>query len=220
MSRKRIGALTIGQSPRPDLVELVTNLLPNDEIIQEGALDGLIINELPNARGVDYPLVTRMRDSSLVMVSENFVAPKLQNALDKLEAVGVVANILMCAGTFADLNGTRPLFKPFNIGQGILRALGIQSIGLIAPVPEQEAPIQQRWEKAGFSTTVWTADINDQDEKFHLQISNQIQKHNLNGIVLDYFGHPVDLVKELQNSVDIPIFDLGYLAITTLASTF
>ncbi len=219
MPAKRIGALTIGQSPRPDLVEPLTKLLPNWEIIQVGALDGLSVDDLSDTQGVDYPLVTRMRDSSLVMVAENFVAPKLQNALDKLEATGVAANLLMCAGTFSNLKGVQPLFKPFNIGQGVLRALGINSIGLVAPVPEQEGPIQQRWDEAGFSTTVWTADIGNQDDAFYHQIEMKVQNFKLESIVLDYFGHPIEVVQKLQKAVDIPVLDLGYLAISTMANT-
>ena len=41
MNNKQIGALLIGQSPRPDLVKPLAALLPDWEIIQAGALDGL-----------------------------------------------------------------------------------------------------------------------------------------------------------------------------------
>ncbi|MBC8504324.1 MAG: AroM family protein [Chloroflexi bacterium] len=218
MPQRCIGALTIGQSPRPDLVEPLTKMFPDYEIIQAGALDGMEIDELPDTEGDAYPLVTRMRDSRLVMVAENFIEPLLQDALDRLESEGVAANLLMCAGTFANLQGTQPLYKPFDIGQSVLRSMGIKSIGLIAPVPEQEAPIRQRWESAGWDAVVWTEDIRKQDQRFHQQLKGQILRHNLECIVLDYFGHPVELVNDLQSSVEIPVFDLGYLAITTLAS--
>ncbi len=220
MSQKRIGALTIGQSPRPDLVESLAHILPGVEIIQAGALDDLTTVDLPDTEGVAYPLVTRMNDGTLVMVAENFIEPKLQTVLDRLETEEIAATLLMCAGTFAKLHGTQPLFKPFNIGKGILHSMRIESIGLIAPVPEQEAPIEQRWDAVGFRTTVWTADINNQDHYFQQQISERILQHNLECIVLDYFGHPAALVKQLQKSVDIPVLDLGYLAMSTLASTF
>ncbi len=218
MPHKCIGALTIGQSPRNDLVAPLAELLSECEIIQAGALDGLAVEELADPKGAIYPLVTRLRTGNLVMVAEDFIAPRLQIALEKLEYLGVAATLLMCAGTFADLKGTQPLFKPFEIGKSVLRTLDINSIGLLAPVPEQEAPIRQRWETAGWEATVWTADLGKQDQAFLGQINEKVVRHNLECIVLDYFGHPIEWVTKLQNSVDIPVLDLGYLATVTLAN--
>ena len=120
MKQKTIGALTIGQSPRPDLVAPLEKLLPKCRILQACALDGFTSEELPDTANAAYPLVTQMQDGSLVMVEESFIAPKLQVALEQLEAQGVAATLLLCAGTFAHLQGTRLLFKPFEICCGIL----------------------------------------------------------------------------------------------------
>ncbi len=218
MPHKRIGALTIGQSPRNDLVAPLAELLPECEIVQVGALDGLVLEELPDPKGAAYPLVTRMRSGDLVMVAEDFITPRLQNALEKLENQGVASTLLMCAGTFAELKGSQPLLKPFDIGKGVLHTLGLTTIGLLAPVPEQEAPIRLRWDAAGWDTTVWTANLGKQDQAFLGQINKKVVRHNLECIVLDYFGHPIEWVTNLQDSVDIPVLDLGYLATVTLAN--
>ncbi len=219
MSQKRIGALTIGQSPRPDRVAPFENLLPGCEILQAGALDDLTLDDLPEQPNVAYPLVTQMQDGTLVMVAESFITSKLQQALNQLETNGVVATLLLCAGTFADLHGTQPLFVPFKIGCSTLSALQLKSIGLITPVRAQEQPIRERWEKMGWQPTVWTADLSVQDEKFQQQLTDQINAKNLDCIVLDYVGHPFEQVIQLQKSVEVPVIDLGYLAMVTLAST-
>jgi protein AroM len=217
MAKKRIGALTIGQSPRPDLVDPLKQLLPECEILQAGALDGLTINELPEVGKAAYPLVTRMQNGSQISVDESYLLPKLKAALKLLEAKDVFATLLMCAGTFTKLHGTQPLYKPFNIGRSVLRAIKIKSIGLIAPVIEQEEPIRHRWEAQGWKTSVWTADLRLQDKRFYQQIKNQILTNDLECIVLDYFGHPTEQVSQLQRSIDLPIIDLGSLAMYTLA---
>jgi protein AroM len=141
-SHKRIGVLTIGQSPRPDLVSPLLRLMPDCEIIQAGALDGNTPEELPDLSEAAYPLVTEMQNGMVVLVDESFISPKLQQALNRLDAKGVAATLLLCAGTFANLHGTKPVYKPFNIGCSVLKALNLNSIGLIAPVPEQKVPIQ------------------------------------------------------------------------------
>ncbi len=227
MTHKLIGALVIGQSSRPDLVSPLINQLPkNCQIIQVGALDGLTKAFLPPVHDGTYPLTTRMRDGSLVMVEEAFLASKLQDAVDQLEAKGVIATILLCAGTFAELKGTRPLFKPFATGRNVLNSLGLNRIGLISPIKEQEAPIRQRWQAAGFQPTVWTADLAQQDKQFVQQLNEQIEVNHLQCIVLDYVGHPASQVAELRKTACsikgvgavIPLLDLGQLTIAALSA--
>ena len=217
---KRIGALTIGQAPRPDLVSPLNNSLPNGyEIIQAGALDGLTATELPTVDKNTYPLSTRLRDGTLVMIEEAFLATRLQQTLNQLENEGVFATILLCAGTFASLQGTRPLFKPFTVGKNILNSLGMRRLGLITPIKAQEAPIQHRWQTAGFDAFVWTAVLTQQDQSFYDELNQQIEANNLDCILLDYVGHPVEVVKALQETAVIPIIDLGQLTIAALTSS-
>ncbi len=189
------------------------------EILQAGALDDLMLNDIPDLSNATYPLVTQMRDGKRVMVEEGFLTPKLQQALDLLETKGVSATLLLCAGTFADLHGKLPLFVPFKIGCGILDTLQMKSIGLITPVVVQAVPIRERWEKMGWRSTVWTADLGVQDAAFYQQLTERIYTNNLDCIVLDYVGHSFEQVTQLQKSIDIPVIDLGHLAMVMLAST-
>ncbi|MCP4420449.1 MAG: AroM family protein [Chloroflexi bacterium] len=217
MTFKSIGALIIGQSPRLDLVSPLIDRLPETcRIIQAGALDDLTTASLPPIHDGTYPLTTRMRDGSSVMIEEAFLASKLQQTLDQLEAKGVIATILLCAGTFTDLKGTCPLFKPFSVGRDVLNSLGLTRIGLISPIKEQEAPIRQRWQAAGFQPTVWTADLAQQNKQFIQQLNEQIEVNHLQCIVLDYVGHPARQVAELRETAVIPLLDLGQLAIAAL----
>lgn len=217
---KLIGALTIGQSPRPDLVEPLWQYLPADcQVMEAGGLNGLSASQIPPITEGVYPLTTRLQDGSSVMVEESFLLPRLQQALDHLETRGAVASILLCAGTFSGLQGTRPLFKPFVVGSIVLQALGLKSLGLIAPIKEQVAPIRRRWKTAGFEPTVWTAALSKQDRQFKQQLAVQIETYGLECIVLDYVGHPAQTVTLLQQNTTLPVIDLGQLAMTALAGT-
>ena len=116
----RIGALVIGQSPRPDLVDPLAAMLPQVTIVQRGALDGVAPADLPDPAGAEYPLTTRLRDGRLVTVPESFLLPRLQQQLEMLEADGIMLSILLCAGTFAGLGGRGTLVQPipYNAGRG------------------------------------------------------------------------------------------------------
>ena len=215
-NRPKIGTLVIGQTPRPDLVDPVAQQLPNCDLIQLGALDCVAKRDLPPIVG-DYPLVTRMASGALVMVEEAFLVPRLQACVRELEAQGVAAAILLCAGTFADVHSDQiPLVKPFAAGQAWLRRHGMLSVGFIAPVVEQERPIYERWVATGIRPNVWTATLNQQDAAFQAQLNQQIAAHALEAIVLDYVGHLAEQVAQLQQHSPVPVVDLGQLALQQL----
>jgi protein AroM len=215
-----IGVLTIGQSPRPDLVDLLWQVLPDGCQVEEaGALDGLSASLIPPISEGVYPLTTRLQDGSSVMVEESFLLPRLQQALEHLESKGVAASILLCAGTFAGLQGALPFFKPFAVAANEFRARGLKSLGLIAPIKEQVTPIRRRWQAAGFEPTVWTADLSRQDKDFRQQLAAQIETNELECIVLDYVGHPPRHVTQLQENSSLPVIDLGQLAMSALVGT-
>ncbi len=210
-----IGAIVIGQSPRADLVGPLNQMRPDLQIIQAGALDELTIAELPDPITAYYPLMTRMRDGKQVRADEAFLAPLLQSALFRLEAQGVVASILLCAGSFQALQGNRPLIKPFETAWATLRALGMKHLGVVCPTKSQEIPIKARWQAAGFEPVVYTTPLaGSQTDLSGFDSLNT----PLACIVLDYVGHPPEQVEALQQITPLPVLDMGQLALSLLTS--
>ena len=221
MSYSRIGALTIGQSPRPDLVASLQQRLPKAEIIQVGALDRLELADLPprnQPEGEDYLLTTRLRDGGLVHVPEAFLIPLMADGLKRLEAEAPQAIFLLCAGTFAELASPLPLIKPFVLAHELLASIGIRRLGIIAPIPEQVKPIRARWEAAGFAVTVWAADAAHPTGAFIDTVKRYRTEKKFEALVLDYVGHPPEVSQTLQRKLDIPVIDLGEVAVATLAA--
>ncbi len=219
MPSKLIGALLIGKSPRPDLVDPLREFLPDFEILQAGALVDLTPKDLPDVSGKPYPLRTRMANGKSVLIDESFLSPRLQAALVLLEAKGVVAAILLCAGTFAELVGNVPLFKPFDVGLAVLHTLNFRNVGFISPIAAQADPIRKRWQKADIQTMYWTADLTQPDSSLYRLPEAQIQEERLKCIVLDYVGFSRESVQHLQSNISIPVLDLGYLTMRTLAGS-
>ncbi len=221
MSYSRIGTLTIGQVPRPDLVVSLKQRFPDSEIIEVGALDPLDVSDLPVAAEVEgsaYLLTTRMRDGTLVHVPETFLIPFMANGLKRLETKCVKAIFLLCAGTFAELSSPVPLIKPFVLAHEMLTNIGIQNIGVIAPIPEQVRPIRERWESEGFKVTVWVADATKPDKAFLNEVQNYQEENRFEALVLDYVGHPAEVSQTLQKQLGMPVIDLGEIAVATLAA--
>ena len=76
MVKVKVGAITIGQSPRMDVVQELFPLMGEQvELIQAGALDGLTREDIQAfAPGPeDYTLISRLRDGSSVMFAERHI---------------------------------------------------------------------------------------------------------------------------------------------------
>ena len=76
MVKMKVGAITIGQSPRTDVVQELFPLMGEQvELIQAGALDGLTREDIQAfAPGPeDYTLISRLRDGSSVMIAERHI---------------------------------------------------------------------------------------------------------------------------------------------------
>jgi len=88
---RAIGAITIGQAPRDDVVPEMEKLLGGGaRVLQAGALDGLSradIAALAPADGEDA-LITRLTDGSDVIVAKRAILGRLQACLDRLAPAG------------------------------------------------------------------------------------------------------------------------------------
>ncbi len=160
--KKRIGIVTIGQSPRTDVVpEIQIYLGDHVTIIEHGALDGLSLTEVkeyaPEAGML--PLVTRMQDGTEVIVAKDKLLPRLNNVVTALDNKGVNMILLLCNGDFPDF-GTRCLvIEPQRLVDrcvaGLLRER--HRLGILVPVPEQENWVRRRLEAINPNLTVAAA---------------------------------------------------------------
>lgn len=210
--RARIGLLSIGQSPRPDLVATLP-MLAGLDCVEAGALDGLDAATLPPAGGA-FPLTTRMHDGTLVVVDESFLLPRMLDAVRKLERADVAAILLMCAGTFDAVESNVPLFKPFDLVCAALRAWGLHSPLVICPFAAQEAPMRKRWADAGFAAQVRTAQLTDVAQI----AAASTAAAQAQCVVLDYFGHAPAQVAPLRAALSLPVIDIGTYTAACLAA--
>jgi len=135
-----LGVLTIGQSPRTDLIPEIASLLDGITLQERGVLDGLSRGEvaaLAPLRGEDV-LTTRLSDGSSVLIGEDQVVARMPGVIAELEA-RVDAVLLACTGPFHDLAHTKPLFLPDRIITYTTAALSGDgdAVGVICPLPEQ-----------------------------------------------------------------------------------
>ncbi|WP_367339680.1 AroM family protein [Aminivibrio sp.] len=147
--KKVIGTVTIGQSPRTDVIPDVASILgPDIEIREAGALDGLspeIIASFAPQEG-DYVLVTRLADGTSVQVAEQHITPRIHEKIAEHFTGGIPVVLLLCTGEFPDFETGGLLIRPqkvlFNAVAAVAKGM---RIGILTPSPEQVDQSENRW---------------------------------------------------------------------------
>jgi protein AroM len=145
----KIGLISIGQSPRKDIVAVMRHHLTQEvEILQRGALDGLDLSTVAELRpeAGQSTLVTRMRDGTQVHVAREKILPLMQKGIDALENEGVELIVLLCTGEFPELQAEKMVLCPGQILHGVIVALaGRTRLGVIVPSANQLSWAKERW---------------------------------------------------------------------------
>ena len=144
-----IGAITIGQAPRDDVVPEMEKLLgAGVRVLQAGALDGLSrgdIAALAPSDGKDA-LITRLTDGTEVIVSKPAILGRLQACLDAL-APKTDACVILCAGKFPAFQSPHPVLLPERLIAAAADAVWEGGrLGVIVPIPHQRAGAAARWQ--------------------------------------------------------------------------
>lgn len=148
-----LGAVTIGQSPRVDLVpELIAMLGDNITIKEAGALDHLTPAQIQTlAPGPDdYVLVSRLRNGGSAKMAERLVLPLVKDAIKKVHDAGAQVIVLLCTGEFPPLQIPNTLLVvPQPLIHGIGQALAQDSkLGVIRPSSDQIPQATRAWQSA------------------------------------------------------------------------
>ncbi|HEY64942.1 MAG TPA: AroM family protein [Caldilineae bacterium] len=205
--RRLLGLVTIGQSPRDDILPQIQPHLPADvNIRQMGALDGLTraeIDALAPGPG-DYVLHTRLRDGSAVTVSRTAILPLLQGCLEQLEGEEANPIVLLCTGEFPELCGSGLLIEPDRLLVNVVRGLRPRRLGVLVPLPAQIEAATEKWRTTGAELAFEAASpYRDGDEVFRAAEALRDQSPDL--VVMDCMGYTRAHKEAVQEVMDKPV---------------
>jgi protein AroM len=189
----KLGVLTIGQSPRVDVLpEFLPMLGPGVEIAQRGALDGLSRAEIeslaPSER--DYALVTRLRDGSEVKLAERLIMERMRRCARELEDEGAEIIALFCTGEFPDLGTGIPVLRPDLIMARLVAALIPGGrLCAIVPLPEQIPAMTDKWSRSGCSVVAESVSPYLATDREVELAADRVAKLNCDLAVLDCIGY-------------------------------
>jgi len=144
----RIATVTVGQSPRNDILPEIRQTIGDGvDITEVGVLDNLTEDEIAAMApvGNEPRLCTRLRDGREVVTSKAKTAIKLNAVLEQLAAGDFDDIVLLCTGYFEDVHCSKPLIESQRLVDSYLAAIsfGNRKIGVMVPLAEQTEESKQ-----------------------------------------------------------------------------
>ncbi|MBA7468347.1 AroM family protein [archaeon] len=203
----KIGMLTIGQTPRVDLLPTLVEILGDEhEIIEAGALDGLSLEDVKGIEILpdDYILVSRMRDGTEVKITKRFVIPRVQEKITELEEKGVRLTVIMCTGAFPQYESKGLVVTPQEILKGVLNgSLKKGKLGVVYPTEEQMPGAQSDFGSDDVETYADVTSPYEGSEGLEA-LAGRLSAQNLDLILLNCFGFRSDLKKYIAEMTGVP----------------
>lgn len=206
MNRTRVGFLTIGQSPREDIIPEIKPLLhPNIEVIEYGLLDNLSQKAIkalcPDPQ--KNPLVSRMKDGNQVQLSENKISKLLSQAIEFMnEKMSVKAVGVLCTHEFPAKKSSCPTIFPFDCMKFIIdEILEAKKLGIIVPLESQKEMTLEKW---GKERTCIVAKSPYTEGKTWEDVANSLIREKVDAVVLDCIGYRMRDRHEFQNILSVP----------------
>jgi protein AroM len=112
VARKRAAFITIGQSPRPDILDEMRPWWDGAslDIEEHGALDGLGREEIARAapKESEERLVSRLHDGTEVLLEAGWAHHRVEDLVRGLGDSGIDVFVILCTGHFHGLNELAP----------------------------------------------------------------------------------------------------------------
>jgi protein AroM len=208
--RPVVGLITIGQSPRSDVVpEMAAVIGPGIEVLEAGALDGLTRSQIDALRltGDDEILVTRLTDGTAVFVGKQKIVGRVEAQIAALERRGATITALLCTGAFPPLTAVRPLVQPQPLLRGALRAMRWSGrLGVVTPSVPHVPQTTERWRRDGFDPLVVAlSPYEEEDANAIARVAGAFREAGAGLIAMDCMGFRRKTRDELRGLTGAPV---------------
>jgi len=215
MSLARIGIITIGQSPRSDVLQDFVDALGFQPAFEQlGLLDNLSRAEIaslaPGGAG-DQTLVTRLRDGTEVKLSEKKAVEMLPQAVKDMEHRDVDFIVLFCTGEFPPVESKVPVLYPSAIVSAVVSAVFSSKkndggrICVIAPAREQFPMLARKWGTAGVTLFFESLSPYSSGEPEIMDCAGRVARLCCDMVILDCIGYTEKIRKIFAQTTGRPV---------------
>lgn len=204
---RKIGLITIGQSPRKDLVEEITfELNPHLKIIEKGALDfwsAETIAEKLTPNQNEAVLVTKLNTGVSVIVALNKMQAMIKQKIMELEQENVEVILLLCTEKIPDLQSNAILIEPRLLLNNLLPCFFKQKkILVLVPHQRQVKAIQRYYQQMDLSARIMV--LNPFADLKNMLMGTEALK-DICAVVLDCMGYNLQHQQLLQQKTNLPV---------------
>jgi protein AroM len=208
----KIGMITIGQSPRNDVIAEIREILGQVEIVERGCLDGLTNEQIGSLKPAEREpfLVTLLRDGSSVQVSKEKTVQLLQQRIEELENEDVTSIVLLCTGDFSNLESKKLLIAPGKLICGLVEAMLTteEKLGVIVPSWEQIGQTQKKW---GYLNPVVEVAYPYENSQEIQDAAKRLRAENVDLTVLDCIGYTRQMKQAVREITGKPVILARFL---------
>lgn len=145
--RRRLGLVTIGQSPRPDLTADVADLLAGVDWVEHGGLDGVEDVDALAPGPSEGTLITKVRSGATVHLATERTGPLVDAAVASCVADDCTEVLLLCTGHLSLSGSPVPITQAEGAAHTeMARCVAGGRLGVIHPLPAQGPEIEKRWQ--------------------------------------------------------------------------
>lgn len=218
---RTVGFVTIGQSPRPDIMEEFERVLPGVRLAQRGALDDLTDAEIAALAPLpgDEVLVSRLQSGRPVRLAHRQIDGRVQVCLDRFAAEGVGLAVLLCTGEFPALAFGGVLLRPHRVLPHVVAAVcdGLPAdapvrLGVMVPDEAQIRQGESRWNDRAAVTVVAASPYGDSPTL--ARAARTLEAAGVSLVVMDCIGYTREMQRTVARAAGVPaVFATGAVAL-------
>lgn len=212
----KLGFLTIGQSPRVDVVPEVLGLIgAKVDVVEAGALDGMeyeeILEKLSPSEG-DIVYVSRLRDGRQVKMGKSKLIPLMQQRIRELNEAGASLIVILCSGEFPRFESRAPILYLDRVLKAFVEPLAasVRRAAVLVPLEEQVEYAREKWSEYFSELIVKPISPYTASQDDFRGIARELSEANVDLVIMDCIGYNTMQRKALEET--------GALVVTTRTS--
>lgn len=202
-----LGLVTIGQSPRNDVVASMFGDSPPACMLQAGALDDLSYEHIHELAPLpaEQVLVTRLRSGQEVVVAKERIIAHMRRAVQRLEASGVSVICVLCTGSFPQLGSSRRVLFPDRIVTAVVDSV-VQSgvLGVLMPHNDQADAMRSKWCRVDRDVALATVSPYSRPDSLEHAIGS-LNEAGVDAMVMDCMGYDRGMQVQVRELTDVPV---------------
>lgn len=211
MNGAKLGTVTIGQSPRPDVTPILDAYVPAGvPRLHMGVLDGLGDDDIAarfSPRPRERRLLTRLAAGRSLELDAEAVEQELQARVRHLEQAGCTVIVTLCTGLSRSPRTTRAwLIEPDRLLPPLVtKMIGARRLGVMVPLDSQVQTERRKWDGMQVPAVVAVANPYEDGEDSVTAAASELMRSGANVLLLDDIGCTARHQRAARAATGLPV---------------